>query len=164
MSAYICDKEVFTYLVHAATTNPLVGSGGNYLAWFHGGTWRDMKVGDSARCAEVANLLYWENILGVSGRYPDEKSSAGLPDSEKTGVISDTDFAFCPWSAIDPVQVLKTVGHLEYQCDTHSGWYESEAFAILEAIRSKAILALPGYNEAEWGAPVEDLTPSLRLQ
>lgn len=52
--------------------------------------------------------------------------------------------------ALGPVAVLKACQGLAYQCSDHPDWEKSIAYRILEAIKAKAILCLPGYDEAAW--------------
>lgn len=53
--------------------------------------------------------------------------------------------------AITPVEVIKACNCLDYQSCETKGWKRSEAYAILNAIRERAIRELPGYEQAEWG-------------
>jgi len=49
-----------------------------------------------------------------------------------------------------PVAVLKACDGYEYQACEHPGWEASEAHAYINALRRRAIHALPGYDEAAW--------------
>lgn len=62
------------------------------------------------------------------------------------------DYRWRPFAGpFDPVQVLKAVACLEYQACEASGWEESDAAAICNAIREYAVAKLPGYDAALWG-------------
>jgi len=150
MSAYIVDRNHILYLVAAAASPTIEPHGG--FRWFHDGEWHDLRPDGFERGAEVANLLWRENIASVSARYPKE-SSATLPGPcNESFVIEPADFP--AWFRVfDSVQVIKACDCYEYQSCEHEGWKTSEAHAFISALRSAAWHALPGYEEAEWGAP-----------
>lgn len=153
MSAYIVDKDHILYLVEAAMSRQLSRHGGQF-SWYHGepGEHFQLGAGDYERAAEVANMLWQENIKSVSARYPNE-SSATLPGPVgEDFVIASHDFSFTGFN-IEPVQVLASCDCYVYQSCEHEGWQSSEAHAFIERLRSHAWHALPGYDKAEWGAP-----------
>lgn len=155
MSAYIVTPEHIIYLVDAAMS--LASRRNDHAArWFWGepASWQEAPLGNFERAAEVANMLLRENILSVSHRYPGE-SSATLP-GRKGGPSVITAYQFTAFTPEpDPVQVLKSIRCLEYQSCEHPGWEQSEAHAFLRALERLAIGALPGFEEAVWGAPTE---------
>lgn len=51
------------------------------------------------------------------------------------------------------VQVLKSCDCLEYQSCENDDYEKSIAAKIINSIRTHAIHALPGYDDAAWGAP-----------
>lgn len=158
MSAYICDKNHFVYLVHAAT-HPRLNPHGGSFSYYHktpeglaGRT--PVPSGDYQAMIDAAAMLLLENITSVSYRYPGDKSSAKLPGP--TGESFDftpSDFARMQWHRPEPVQVMKAIACLSYQSCEHPGWQTSEAHSFLRALEQCAIRALPGYDDAEWGAP-----------
>jgi hypothetical protein len=152
MSAYIVDRNHILYLVQAALSRRLSRHGGSAFRWFCGENKSgELLAGDYDRAADVANLLWRENIASVSGRYPNE-SSATLPGPiNENFVIEPSDFARCV--EIDPIQVLKSCDCFEYQSCEHDGWRDSEAKAFIDSLRNHAWHALPGYENAAWGAP-----------
>lgn len=153
MSAYLVDREHILYLLTAATSRVIESQG--KLSWFHAGQWHDVRCGESERAAEVANLLWRENMASVSARYPNE-SSATLPGpGHENFVIVPADFP-ASFKAIDAVQVIKSCDCYEYQSCEHGDWKTSEAHAFIAALRSAAWHALPGYDDAEWGAPQKE--------
>jgi hypothetical protein len=140
MSAYIVSREHILYLL-AAATSPVIEAIGK-LRWFHDGQWHDVRSDDSERAAEVANLLWRENIASVSARYPNE-SSATLPGPcHENFVIVPADL-HVPFKAINPMQVIKCCDCYEYQSCEHEGWETSEAYAFISALRTAAWHALP---------------------
>lgn len=150
MSAYIVDRNHILYLV-AAATSPVIEPTGKF-SWFYNGQWHDARSDQPERAAEVANLLWRENIASVSARYPNESSAALPGPGHENFVIVPADFPAL-FKAIDPVQVIKSCDCYEYQSCGHEGWKASEAHAFISALRSAAWHALPGYDSAEWGAP-----------
>jgi hypothetical protein len=151
MSAYIVDKHHITYLIAAAFSRAILPHGGGFT-WYHQGQWHELPAGDYDRAAEVANLLWRENVASVSARYPNE-SSATLPGPiAKDFVIQPSDIRRL-FETFDPVQVLKSCDCYEYQSCEHDGWEDSEAHNFIEGLGRRAISALPGYEAAEWGAP-----------
>ena len=150
MSAYIVGKDHILYLLAAMVSRRICPHG---FYWFHGGRTTEPLAADMDKAAELANALWLENIRSVSARYPGESSGTLPGPGCGSYVILATDFSRNRWQEMDPVQVLKAIDAYAYQSCEHDGWESSEAHAICEALRHRAIQALPGYEEAEWGAP-----------
>ena len=150
MSAYIVDKEHVQYLVDAA----MQSASGGAFRWYHGGEWRELQKGDKERAAEVANMLWCENIKSVSHRYPYE-SSATLPGTRQGAgeVVTEDDFHGIRWLNFVPVQVAKACDCYAYQSCEHDEWETSEAKAFTDSLKESQWRRLPGYDAAEWGAP-----------
>lgn len=164
MSAYICEKNVFVYLISAAVSRRLSGRGNSAFRYCFNSLASEIRAGDRDSLASVANVLYGENVKSVSARYPNDKSSATLPGPISAQAITERDFGpRVLWTDFDPVQVLATIACLSYQSCEHSEWEKSEAFAILEAIKDRAIRALVGYDDAVWGAPEPIQAKVMRL-
>lgn len=151
MSAYIVDRETIIYLVSAATSRQLLGHHGHAHRWYHAGEHHELACGDHARAVEVGQMLWDACIESVSARYPnDTKESLPGPIGETYVYDKHKPLIF---HGFDPVQVLKTCHCWQYQSCEVEGWQESEANTFIEALISYACRALPGYEEAEWGAP-----------
>lgn len=148
MSAYIVEKNVVLFLVAAMQTRSI---GHGSFSWYHGGNTRSLGCTDTEAAADVANLLWRENMRSVSARYPNE-SSGTLPGGGDNEAVTAADFQHC-FDRIEPVQVLKACDCFAYQSCESDDWEETEVFSIVEALRSRAISALPGYDDAIWGAP-----------
>src|ERR1017187_1486432 len=104
MSAYIVDRNHILYLL-ASAVSPVITPHGR-LAWFHEGEWSEVHPGDLERTADVANMLWRENISSVSARYPNE-SSATLPGPcHENFVIVPADL-HVPFKAINTMPVIK---------------------------------------------------------
>lgn len=157
MSAYICDRDHIVYLIEAALSHEIGRSGGGTFSWYHRGApnsadrHKQLGGGEYERAAEIANMLWMENIKSVSHRYPGE-SSATLPGPiDENFVIEPGDFRV--FRRIRPIQVLKACKCYAYQSCEHPEWEQSEAYAFIESLKESAIASLPGYEDAEWGAP-----------
>lgn len=162
MSAYIVEKNHIIYLVSAAMCRSLNRCGGNFT-WYHRETSHALGCADYERAAEVANMLWRENMKSVSARYPNE-SSATLPGpKEDMEVIAELDFTRGHWDRFDPVQVLQSINCLGYQSCEHEGWKDSEAHTFLESLKSAAIHSLPGMDAAKWGAPEKSSANTISL-
>jgi hypothetical protein len=97
-------------------------------------------------------MLWKENMISVAHRYSGPVEE--LPgDRYVEDGITKPDVAAQAVIAFNAVQVLKACNCLEYQSCEHPGWEASEAHAFLQALKDKAVRALPGYETARWGAP-----------
>src|SRR5262245_14347801 len=156
MSAYMVDRNHIRYLVEAARCRRLNGDGTLY--WFHCGVAYLLDSNKGTDCvnrppAAVGQMLWDENRTSIEARYPDTREDF----SNATGPC-DESFVYDRHELLsrepfDPVQVLKSCACYEYQACEHDGWKDSEAHAFIEALRDHAIAALPGYDNAIWGAP-----------
>lgn len=165
VSAYIVEKQHIIYLVAAAMSRPI--SQGR-MSW----SWKDetkptqrahaqLGACDYQKAVEVANMLWCENIKSVSHRYPNESSDTLPGPADTDFVVKSYDFTRTHFDRFDPVQVLKSCSCYEYQSCEHPEWEDSEAHAFIETLRSYAIHALPGYDDAAWGAPEKPTTAKL---
>jgi hypothetical protein len=153
MSAYIVERDHIIYLVDAARES---GAYGSTFRWYTGERpnyeRHELPRDDNERAAEVANMLWRENIKSVSHRY-DDRTSATLPGTKDNRHITARDFAGVRWMSFNPVQVIKACHCLDYQSCEHDEWPTSEAYAFLEALKANQCHRLPGYDSAEWGVP-----------
>ena len=76
---------------------------------------------------QSVNHRYNENTPPMPGKYE--------PDYERV---------------LSPVQVIKACNCYDYQSCEIDNYETTDAAKCIDAIRSKAINALPGYEEAEW--------------
>jgi hypothetical protein len=145
MSAEIVDKETIEYLIIA------IESFGDEFCYFHNGKWHHPKFEDRQM---IGQLLWDTNIVSVKTRYNHIKDIKELPGPYGETFI----YKYSPTPrriSINPLQVIKTCKYYVYQTCEFEGWEDSEAKAIIDAIINIAITKLPGYEEAEWGAPKE---------
>jgi hypothetical protein len=162
MSAYIVDRKHILYLVEAAMSHRITKYGP--FSWYHGNPQQRGELGstDYAHAADVANMLWRENIASVSARYPNESSDSLPGPTGGSFVIKEADFAGTCFEQFDPVQVLKACDCYHYQSCEHDDWKSSEAKAFVDSLRANAWHELQGYDAAKWGAP-EPMRGAVRL-
>lgn len=65
-------------------------------------------------------------------------------------------FEYRPFvTKVSSIQILKAIDCLDYQSCDLKEWKTTFAYAVLEAIKVKAISSLPGYDEAKWELAAE---------
>ena len=149
MSAYVVDREHIIYLVRAAQALSITRYG---MSWYHDGQHHELKGGDLTEEIRVANMLWQENITSVRYRYPDDTFDTMPGPIGETYVMDERDLTFF-WDAFNPIQVIKSCNCYEYQACEHPGWETSEAHCFIDSLKEHAMRSLPGYDDAEWGAP-----------
>jgi hypothetical protein len=113
------------------------------------------------KMAALGNMLWQENIKSVQCRYPDcvdnPKNMPG-PIGENFKLLPED---FLQFGSVKPkelgelVQLAKSISCYEYQSCEHAGWKDSEAHTFCAEMKESILLALPGWEEAKWGAPNE---------
>lgn len=88
----------------------------------------------------VAATLYAENVRSVNTHYNESEPTDGF-------VFRQAPIAYVNLPAI---AIIKACNCLEYQSCETSDWEKTEAFAILEAIKSDAVRHVDGYGDADW--------------
>lgn len=103
---------------------------------------------------QVARTLATANLVSVEERYRlpagtvaadfgfDQSDAAYIADCARQSARLD--------HGLTPVKVLKMAQCLNYQSCEVDGWRDTEAYGLIEAIKSAAIRALPGYDDAPW--------------
>ena len=144
MSAFVPDRNEIWYLVKAAETyRPRLG-----FSYYWNG--KRHEIADIKDALRIAQMLWDEALHAVCIRYPDGEIPGPI---DEDFIIREEDHGQYTWYHIDPVQVLKSCAYYEYQACEDPEYHKSEARAFIEALRHRAIQALPGYEEAIWGAP-----------
>jgi hypothetical protein len=141
----IYDPEAIAYLINAATSAKIHRQGRpQSFRWFYDDTWQELPPKNDAEALRVASILNAAMLGSVCQRYneePGENDIVTLADIRRR------------WSDFDPVQVIKTCDYFEYQSSDADTWEGSEAAQFINALRSTAARALPGYDAATWGSP-----------
>jgi hypothetical protein len=157
MSAFIVSDNHIHALLTAGLDNPRYGA----LRWFApeseeprgdadtqaGEPWGPTAIESANRrrreltrdtADAVGLMLLAQNYASVNYRY-DEHEEEPLYRFQELGCT------------IDPVVVFKAIDCYNYQSCESPDWEETEAYAFCQALRSKMIHALPGYDAAPWG-------------
>lgn len=128
MSAFLCSDAHINTLVRYASKHGVT-------AWYANPS-RKLEVAGNEQ--ETAALLYAENVRSVNYRYQEDSAVFPIVYDHLTPLLT-------------PVEIIKACQCLAYQCDESPTWGRSAAKALLEALKSKAITLVPGYDEAPWG-------------
>lgn len=143
MSAYICNPETFVALAAWAAGHSNRGYGAAFeripldvLKPFDG---PDLTTFTRQERAELfAEILYRENIRSVLTRYPGDtiESAPGPAEKPERIEVFDGDVENPP--VTDPKVISDLCDRLEYQSCETDDWRQTQAFALLDAIRSAA--------------------------
>lgn len=134
MSAFICNNEHINAMLQAAFSTKA-------LPWPPSYYWEENGKAES-RCIRrtdqaIGQKLVNENFASVNYRYQENRIAYV--------------FQVLPFQKRYPlVQLLKACNCYIYQACEHPEWEESEAHAIVKALKARAIVRLPGYDEAMW--------------
>ena len=97
---------------------------------------------------KLGNLLWQENIRSVRYRYNNE------PVDQLPGPMGE-DYLYkyrpFPPVKIEALTTIKACECYDYQASECPDWQQSEAYRVVESIKSAAIHHLPGYEKAPWG-------------
>jgi hypothetical protein len=90
---------------------------------------------EPGREQEACDLLYDANVRSVNARYKEDAPTVGcIYNSHARGLL--------------PIEVIKAIQGLEYQCDEWEGFEDSKARYLLCDIAREAVSMLPGYEAA----------------
>ena len=112
----------------------------NDVYYTHRGVLHRSAEGENA--AHIAKVLYLTNEGSMTARYGDRVDVTGVPPEfveVKKGLMPP------------PIVIIKSCQFIGYQCDEVDDYAETECYAILAAIISKAAMQLPGWDGAPWG-------------
>ena len=164
MSAYVVDIDHIAYLVEAGRWR------NSSLSWVwdvnrQANTYKreQLSYSDDVQNARVGQMLWDENIKSVSHRYPEDTRET-LPGPIDCDYVYNTQAQARFFGNLDMCQILSACDCYEYQTCEHDEWPESEAKAYIDALRKRAYSALPGYDKAEWGAPLREEVARERLR
>jgi hypothetical protein len=132
MSTFVCSDTHVAFLVLNADT--VKGYSGGPVHYFHAGETVEFKP------QQVADLLRDANDKAYKEYYGRKARGAGKFDLRNVRTLP-------PFSAL---QMIKACMCLDYQCSDWSGWDTSEAKVALERIKEMSIMALPGWEGADW--------------
>ena len=129
MSAFtLSNKHITAMLSMSGPRYP--GDGASYY-------WNNEAHAFNGHAQEIGQKLVDQNWRSVNYRY-DENEPAPRYAYEH------------PAMQVTPVQVIKACNCYNYQSCETPDWPETEAYAIMRALRERAINSLPGYKDAKW--------------
>lgn len=124
MSAFICSDKHISALVRWASRNN--------MSFYISNPTRSLRAGDEQ---EIVDILYAENVKSVNYRYHENDPTTGCVYDPNAPLLA-------------PVEVVKLAQSLAYQSCEHDEWELSDAFKIVEALKSAAVNKLAGYELA----------------
>ena len=131
MSAYVVSDEHIDVLIYYA-----IAKQASY--YFHP---RRVEI-TRENANEIGQILLDENHRSVNYRYNETDKAPEYKYKPAPGSLPANH---------QPVQILKAISCLDYQCCETDDWATTHAHAVLEGIKDKAISCLPGYDAAAWG-------------
>jgi len=131
MSAFIVGNKHINVMLQAATRNRYPGHGLSYY-------WNREPHYFNGNTQDIGQKLVDENYRSVNHRYGEQET----PDQFKTMVLD---------KCYTPVEIIKACDCYRYQSCETPDWQDTEAHAIMVALRERAIRLLPGYDDADWG-------------
>lgn len=143
MSAFVLDKSHISAMLRKGLRRYQYGC----LRWQHN---EKQHLLTNETADQVGQMLLDENVKSVSYRYQGD-TLAELPGRlDQEWLIPFTcnrsSFAKIPTA----VECLKLISCYEYQSCEHPDWEESEAHAFCHALQKRAIITLPGYEDAPY--------------
>ena len=130
MSAFIVGNKHINAMLKAASLNRYPGDGAHYY-------WNGESYYFNGNSHIIGQKLVDENYRSVNYRYTEQEE----PEQFKSMVLH---------AEYTPVQIIKACDCYNYQSCETPDWRETEAYAIMTALRERAIDMLPGYDEADW--------------
>lgn len=136
MSAYVVDPAHIRALVYWATCTHFRDHSGPVTYYWSGS--RRRISGDEAR---VASVLYAENVRSVNSRYNESDTADGFVyAAPKSAALRN----------LRPHDVIGACRCYAYQSCETADWTDTEAHAIVEAIKDRAVWCMPGMDDAAW--------------
>jgi len=129
MSAFVVDNAHIN-----AMLNAIAPAHEGDSATYH---WQGKLHYMAGRTQEVGQILTDENHRSVNYRYNEETEPRRFQR-----VMLNRSFS--------PVEIVKLCHSYSYQSCEAPDWKETEAHAIVEALRERSIRRIEGYNEAPW--------------
>lgn len=126
MSCYIVSNEHLSAIVTYACRNNLRAG------------WKNPSyIYQPGQDQELVNILDAANVKSFNSRYPGEDTPEGNSTYEVGALYR-------------PIEIVKLIEGLAYQCDEWEGFDTSDAKKVLDDIQGHAIQHIPGYDAAPW--------------
>lgn len=131
MSAFLCsDKHISAIIEYGSIQGcSMYQKGGKYV---------DFKGNEIA----LAQKLKQANVASINERYDEGEECEPIKFQ-----TSYSEFGEAPYSAI---QIVKLCDSFNYQACEVEDYEETEAFRIVETVKSWACRRVDGYDDAEW--------------
>lgn len=168
MSAFMCDPELVSLLVHGAERGVGNHYGGGLRWWARPITDSDEDGGQALRdelrrelkisahpfeVQFVMDMLVTENMRSIMARYPDTVSPSGEPIIDNMPGLIGADWTYSATRSVREatwVDVLKACSCYAYQTCETPDWPQTEAYQFIDALRHKAVANLAGYDDSPW--------------
>ncbi len=157
MSAYMIDRNHVRYLIEAALHLAESSAHREDFQFLRPDGWerivRDCYKRSGHMTATQAGQMLWdENMKSVLHRYPDCSPDNVPGEIGEQYAYEHEDYMIGPFK-FDLAQIIKACSCYEYQTCEHPGNEKSDALSFIKALRHMVCTALPGYENAVWGAP-----------
>jgi hypothetical protein len=129
MSAFIVNNRTINAILQGKNFGAYPGNALRYM-------WRGEGRSIEGSVQKVGQVLVDENFRSVNFRYNEDQKPYAFR------IIQDKSYT--------PVEVISMCDCYNYQSCEAPLWKETEAYAIVNALRERAIRNLPGYAEAYW--------------
>jgi len=145
VSAYVVGKAHIDAIL-TTLVQPRVSYGSRDFAsyWYAPNGRRVDITPDNA--SDIGQKLLDENVVSVRYRYNDE-DEATIPGPIDTAYRHP--YTFTRGRELTIPEAFLALDGLSYQSCEHPGWEASEAYAIVQGMRSELWHRLPGYSEAD---------------
>lgn len=128
------------FIVTDATINAILAFAVAHKAYFYTDHFPGKYASERGVAAMAGQVIVNENYRAVNHRYGEASQPHALRYDSRAKVLR-------------PVEVLKLIGCVEYQLDGQDDWKQTEAYALLQAVKDCAIRELPGYEAATRDLP-----------
>ena len=130
MSAFTVGNRHINVMLKAASLSRHPGDGARYY-------WNDESRYFNGSLHTIGQKLVDENFRSVNYRYTKQVEAEQFKSMALRAEYT-------------PVQIIKACDCYNCQACETPDWQETEAYAIMTALRERAIDMLPGYDEADW--------------
>jgi hypothetical protein len=142
MSAYMCSERQLTILAAYAVKHCLEAVPSELRRDLDTDGFEHKRGAHDRAVDRVFAMLVRENLASLAARYPGDEPGDPEVYGPKDTARRET---------LPAVHIIKLCHHYAYQACEHSGWQDSAARKLIGAIESRAVLHLPGYDDAPWG-------------